>query len=238
MSRRLAGLLIPLACAALFVRLGIWQLDRLAQRRAFNATLVARMSAPPVDAGSIGGDTASSHYRRVSAHGSYLFDREVVLGGRSHEGSPGVYILTPLKLEGRDTVVMVNRGWAYSEDAGTVDLGRWRERDTATVTGYLETYPGTDPVPLKPGARLVHRLDHARVASLVGLPVSPMLIVQTSDSSAHGDSVPVRLPTPSLDEGPHKSYAIQWFSFATIAVLGGIALYVRGGAKREPGAAA
>jgi surfeit locus 1 family protein len=239
MSRRLVGLLIPLALAALFVRLGIWQLDRLAQRRAFNATLMARLSAPPIDVGAIPSDTATGHYRRATAHGSYLFDHEIVLGGRSHEGSPGVYILTPLRLDGRDTIVMVNRGWAYSEDAGTIDFSRWHERDTTTVTGYLETYPGTDPVAPKPGSRVVHRLDRTRIALLVGLPVAPFLVVQTSDSALHSDSIPVRLPTPSLDEGPHKSYAIQWFSFATIAVLGGIALYVRSGAAaRKRGDAA
>lgn len=228
MPRRLAGLLIPLALAVLFARLGVWQLSRLAQRRAFNATLVARLASPSADMAAISPDTAVGHYRRASAQGTYLFDHEIAWAARMREGSPGVNILTPLRLAGRDTVLMVNRGWAYSEDASTIDFGRWRERDTASVTGYLETYPGTDPVPLKAGAKVVHRLDRGRIQALVGLPVAPYLLMQTSDSASHGDSVPVRLATPSLDEGPHKSYAIQWFAFATIAVVGGVVLFVRG----------
>ncbi len=230
MPRRLLGLILPLALAALFVRLGVWQLSRLEQRRAFNATLVTRMSAPPADVGTLPADTTDGHYRWVVAQGTYLFDHEIVLGGRSHEGSPGVYILTPLRLPGRDTVVMVNRGWAYSENASTIDFARWRERDSAVVAGYAETYPGTDPVAATPAGKVVHRLDRHRIEQLVGMPVAPYLIVQTSDSALHSDSVPVRLPTPALDEGPHKSYAIQWFSFAAIGVIGGILLFLRGGA--------
>jgi len=232
MSRRLLGLIIPLLLATLFARLGIWQLSRLGQRRAFNSTLVSRMQAAPAPLSEIPADTSSGHYRRVRATGTYLFDHEIAWTGRTREGSPGVNILTPMRLEGRDTVVMVNRGWAYSEDASTIDFKRWHERDSATVTGYLETFPGTDPVAATATTRVVHRLDRARIQSLVGLPVAPYLLVQTSDSATHADSTPVRLPVPSLDEGPHKSYAIQWFSFATIAVIGGIALFVRGGAAK------
>jgi surfeit locus 1 family protein len=104
----------------LFVRLGVWQLARLKEKRAFNATLSARLAAPAADITSLPPDTALGHYRRVSASGAMLYDREVVYAGRSHEGSPGVDLLTPMKIAGRDTVVMVNRGWAYSADAARI----------------------------------------------------------------------------------------------------------------------
>jgi surfeit locus 1 family protein len=217
-------LAIPLACAALFVRLGVWQLSRLKEKRAFNATLSARLAAPPTDVIMLSGDTALGHYRRVSAAGTLLYDREVVYAGRSHEGSPGVDLLTPMKIAGRDTVVMINRGWAYSEDAASLDNPRWNERDSSRVAGYAETFAGKERGNAPPGQRRVHALDRAAVQALVGLPVAPYIVTQTSDSAPRRDSVPVRLTIPALDEGPHQSYAIQWFSFALVAVVGGVAL--------------
>jgi surfeit locus 1 family protein len=212
---------IPLACAALFVRLGVWQLARLKEKRAFNAVLSERLASPAVEIAALPADTALGHYRRASATGAMLYDREVVFAGRSHEGSPGVDLLTPMKIAGRDTVVMVNRGWAYSPDAASIDAARWREGESASVSGFAETFVGTDR---GSASRRVHALDRGAIQALVGLPIAPYVLVQTSDTALHADSIPVRLKTPTLDEGPHQSYAVQWFSFAVVAVVGGVAL--------------
>jgi surfeit locus 1 family protein len=221
--RPLLTLAIPLLCAALFVRLGVWQLSRLKEKRAFNAILSARLSAPVENVTALPGDTSQGHYRRVAARGTFLYDREVAYGGRSHEGSPGVDLLTPMKIAGHDTVVMINRGWAYSANAAQIDNTRWKEKDSLSVSGYAETFSGVERGTVPPNERRVHALDRAAVQALVGFPVAPYILTQTSDS-AHRDSVPVRLETPALDEGPHQSYAIQWFSFALVAVVGGVAL--------------
>ena len=219
--RTFLTLAIPFACAALFVRLGVWQLSRLKEKRAFNAVLTERLAAPPVDVTALPGDTAAGHYRRVSASGTLLYAREVVFAGRSHEGSPGVDLLTPMKIAGRDTVVMINRGWAPSPDAATITDSLWREKDSATVSGYAETFSGRERAVTQ---RRVHALDRAAVQALVGFPVAPYVIVQTSDTTRHVGSVPVRLGVPALTEGPHQSYAVQWFSFALVAVVGAVAL--------------
>ena len=219
--RPILTLAIPLACAALFVRLGVWQLSRLKEKRAFNTVLAERLASPPVAVTALPGDTALGHYRRVSATGAMLYDREVVYAGRSHEGSPGVDLLTPMKIAGHDTVVMVNRGWAYSSDAAQIVNARWRERDTASVAGFAETFPGKERSVTE---RRVHALDRDAIQKLVGAPIAPYVLVQTSDSAKHADSIPVRLTVPTLDEGPHQSYAIQWFGFALVAIVGGVAL--------------
>jgi surfeit locus 1 family protein len=166
-------------------------------------------------------DTALGHYRRVTAAGEMLYDREVVYAGRAHEGSPGVDFLTPMRIAGHDTVVMVNRGWAYSSDAASIDGARWKEKDSLNVSGFAETFAGTERQAMQ---RRVHTLDRAAIQTLVGLPIAPYVVVETSDSAVHTDSIPVRMTVPVLDEGPHKSYAFQWFSFAIIAVIGGVAL--------------
>ena len=198
-----------------------WQLARLKEKRAFNTVLAQRLALPPVEVTALPRDTALGHYQRVTATGAMLYDREVVYAGRSHEGSPGVDLLTPMKIAGHDTVVMINRGWAYSADAAQIVNARWKEKDTLSVAGFAETYAGTERAVTE---RRVHALDRDAIQKLVGVPVAPYVLVQTSDSAKHADSIPVRLSVPTLDEGPHQSYAIQWFGFALVAIVGGVAL--------------
>jgi len=222
-SRR--PLLLPIIATALFAvvctRLGFWQLSRLAERRAFNAQLTARLAAPPTPIEMLPADTATGHYRRVSAHGVFDYARQVVLATRSSMGSPGVHVLTPLRLDD-GTLAMVNRGWVYAPDAITIDGAKWREHegDSVTIHGYAETWSGRERTPLPDAQRALRALDSSRVARLVGAPVRPYFIAQTSDSAVATDR-PVRLGEPELAEGSHKGYAIQWFSFALVALIGG-----------------
>lgn len=221
-------LFLPIIATAVFAlvcaRLGIWQLNRLAQRQAWNAHFTARLAAATVPIAALPADTAAGHYLRVSATGTFDFPAQVALAARSSQGSPGVHLLTPMRLAD-GSFAIVNRGWVYSPDAMTIDPARWREREgeTVTVTGYAETWSGRETKRLPPGQRVVRELDSAAVSRLVGAPIRPYYLVQTSDS-APATARPVRLGEPVLDDGSHRSYAIQWFSFALIALFGGAML--------------
>lgn len=224
-QRRLLPLIIASALFALVcARLGLWQLSRLAERRAFNARLEARLVAAPRPVSELPADTGAGHYHRVLARGVLDYAGQVALASRSSQGSPGVHLLTPMRLsDGR--VVMVNRGWVYAPDAMTVDPLRWREHegDTITVRGYAETFSGRDRTVLPAGARIVRALDSAAIAQRVGTPILPYFVVQTSDSASSANA-PVRMGEPVLADGSHRSYAIQWFSFALVGLIGGALL--------------
>lgn len=225
--KALLGLLIPLASAALFVRLGIWQTARHRERAAFNARVAARLAAPPVPLESLPADTALQRGRRVRLAGRFRFDLEQVLAGRANEGAPSVHLVTPLERAGSDTVVAVVRGWVPSPDAAEVDRARWRERDSVSLSGFALPM-ATDGVAAPSDASRPLRVLHTTaLASRFGRPVAPVLVVMTSDSAARPDSVPRRLPGPVLGAGNHRSYAIQWFTFALIAVVGGVLLFRR-----------
>lgn len=223
-------LLIPILAAALFAglcaRLGVWQLDRLSQRQAFNARLEARLAASPVDVAALPSDTGRGHYHRVTARGRFDYAGQARLAARSNLGSPGVHLLTPLRLDDGRTVI-VNRGWVYAADAMTIRDSLWREHegDTITIVGYADTWAERQSNGPPDRPQVVRALDSAAVARIVGAPILPYYIAQTSDSARAPDR-PVRLGEPVLDDGSHRSYAIQWFSFALIAVIGG-ALLVR-----------
>ena len=231
MPRRLVlFLLLAVVLAAGCIRLGFWQLSRLAQRRARNSVVAARLSQPVVPLTSLGADSTSS-LRKAVVSGAPDFGHEILLAARTYQGSPGVYLLTPLHIAGADTAVLVNRGWIYAPDGVTVDDSKWRE-GTATYTGYVELLPrGVASKPdgvLRRAARVVRHLDLATVQSLLPYPVSALYLVATTPDTTRPEGQRVaRLPPPTLDEGPHLSYAIQWFSFAAIALIGGTAVAVR-----------
>jgi surfeit locus 1 family protein len=229
MTRRTAlFLLIAAVFAALFVRLGMWQLDRLEARRASNALVSSRLALPPVDVTEVLADSAQ-RFRRVTAEGRYDYEQELVLAARTNAGSPGVHLITPLRLVGRDTAVLVNRGWVYSPDGLTVDQARWREGDGAMVAGYLEelAVPAGGRVSSPRGGRTVHRLALDSIAPRFPYPIARYMLVVGTEPEGARDSVPVRIAPPPLDEGPHQSYALQWFAFASIAVIGAVVVAVR-----------
>jgi surfeit locus 1 family protein len=132
---------------------------------------------------------------------------------------------------GSDTAVLVNRGWIYAPDGVSVDTRRWRE-STTTFVGYVEIFPGGRAAPpdgvLRRDQRVARQLDFATVQSMLPYPVSRLYLVATVPDTSRpvGERV-VRLSSPTLDEGPHLSYAIQWFAFAAIALIGGTAVAIR-----------
>lgn len=225
--KTLFGLLIPLACAALFVRLGFWQLSRHQERAAYNARVEARLAADAVPFAALPADTALVRGQRVALAGRFRFDLEQVQAGRVSEGAPGVHLLTPLERPGNDTLVIVSRGWVYSPDAAEVERARWRERDPVALEGYAVPLPADGPLAPADSLKPLRSLNRAALSARLGRPVASALVVMTSDSAPRADSVPRRLGRPSLVPGNHQSYAIQWFAFAAIAVVGGVLLFRR-----------
>ena len=230
----LTSILVGVGC----VRLGFWQLDRLAQRRARNAVASARLGLPIRDLVAGPQGRAVESYQRVRIAGTFEFAREVAVTARPRDGSPGVHLATPVALPGSDTAVLVLRGWVYSPDAATVDFSRWREPEAVRAEGYALLFEPDSPLAdtSLTAPRAVRRLDHALLQRRFGTPLAAYYVLMTA-GGAGGDSTPARLAEPRLDEGPHLSYAIQWFLFATIFGAGGALVSFRG-ATRETAAAA
>jgi len=226
-TKDLAFALLGVIVAAVCVRLGVWQLERLGERRQLNDRLRSRAEMPPVDVTALPADTGIAHYRRVRIAGTYDFDREIVLTNRSRQGSPGVNIITPLRIPGRDTAILVNRGWVYAPDGMTADLTRWREPAQVSGDAFVENYgtgKGVVRAPARPQAW--RWLDRDALSQAFPYPLAPYFVVLIAEGPETPPNVPPRLSVPPLDEGPHTSYAIQWFSFATISIIGMI-LFLR-----------
>jgi surfeit locus 1 family protein len=210
--------LAALAAAVVFVRLGFWQLHRRQERRARNALVIARTGAPEVDVRALPHDSTESRFRRVRVTGTPDYDHELLWAARTHAGSPGVNLLTPVRIPGTDTAVIVNRGWIYSPDGATIDEAKWRERDS-TFVGFADELPSVGGTSYTGKPRIIARLGFNAIAKALPYPVASTYVVMTGDSAIAADRV-ARLTIPPLDEGPHLSYAIQWFFFAATALVG------------------
>jgi cytochrome oxidase assembly protein ShyY1 len=229
-----------LVVAVVCVRLGIWQLHRLHERRAFNAEVRAGLAAAPQSLDAVlaeaGDDPGSVAYRRVQVTGTYDTAHEVLLYGRALDGNPGHHVLTPL-LYGDGAAVLVDRGWVPFEDDTPPVASAAPPSGEVTVTGFLlpAVSQGNVVIDRDASGRIL-TVEHDDPAALQGeLPSSTLapLPLQLQQQSPAQSGLPERVPPPELDEGPHLSYMIQWFIFATIAVVGYLILVWREMKDRE-----
>jgi surfeit locus 1 family protein len=225
LSRSRLGLFVAIAIliAAGCARLGVWQLRRLHERQSRNALVRSRLDSAEVDITAIPRDSAHARFRRARVVGEPDYEHELVLASRTHGGSPGVYLITPVRIPGRDSAVIVNRGWVYSPDGSTVDLSKWHDRDSV-FTGYVDDLPVSGGGSFTNRPRVLTRLTASSLAGVLPYPVAGVYLVVLGDSTPAADR-PARLGVPPLDDGPHMGYAVQWFAFALIALIGtGIAI--------------
>ncbi|MDR0786972.1 MAG: SURF1 family protein [Gemmatimonadota bacterium] len=230
--------------AGVCVRLGFWQLDRLETRRASNARILAAAELPPLVLDRAGLDSIAEFpdrnlFRQAVATGVFETDDEVILRGRSHDGRPGVHLVTPFRLDSGG-LILVNRGWLPSPDAASADPRPYRDAGHTRLVGSLQLLPrsteDSSPLILEVDGypvRTFRRLDADSIAALTGESLPPLylqLLPGLMDSPA---TPPIPVPLPSLDEGPHLGYAIQWFSFAAIAVLGLTIVAWRGKVRKK-----
>jgi surfeit locus 1 family protein len=231
-TRRTLMALCLLAGAG-FVRLGFWQLGRLDERRASNRVVIAGRAAPVM---ALTGETLASAdslgERRVRVTGRYDQAHDIVLRGGALQGVPGVYVVTPLRIEGSDTAVLVERGFVPTPDAVTADVRTLAEPGEVTVTGLARRITGGGGRPLKRGDETTWaRIDLDALRGRLPYPILAISIRQIPGAGL--PSFPRRLDPPPIDEGPHMSYAIQWFLFAAMAVA--FAFLVIGRRKRSGG---
>ena len=228
-------MLVLLLAAAIFARLGVWQLGRLRQRRAANQEVIKARAEPPIPLNGPGGrDSATLAQRWVTATGRYDRRHEMVLRGQSYQGTPGVHVVTPLQLRGSDTAALVIRGFVPAPDAVRADLDSLDEPGEQSVTGLAQPIGsgGGRPLPVS-GRSTWARLDLTALTPTLPYPILPFAILQTPDSTL--PHYPLRLAPPDVDDGPHLSYAVQWFLFSAMAVAFAVVVVAKsGGARRAP----
>ena len=217
-----------LVVVGLCVRLGMWQLDRLDGRREFNARYAAGLEAEARPVEDLLDADGSIAYRRAIATGRFDTGHEVILYGRALEGQAGNHVLTPLVLaDGR--AIIVDRGWVPFElDEPPVAEAEPPSGEVEVQGPLFATQPGGAGEVQQGEDRMttVRTVDIEAIAHDLPYDVVPWFLQLQTQSPPAGD-LPLPEPPPELTEGPHLSYAFQWFAFATIAAVGYVILVRR-----------
>lgn len=239
------------ALVVTMVLLGFWQLRRWDGKKDYKHLVEARQDQPieeaapllPPDASPTAAQVQDVLYRPVRATGTYAAADTFVVPNRTYNAAPGAWVLTPLVLDD-GTALVVNRGFIGFQRSGEI-VAPDPPTGTVTVEGLI--FPSQHRGRFGaagPGEDAPHELARAdldQIQERVGYDVRPAYIqLFTSDppepTPAAGAPELVPLGRPVLDEGPHLSYAVQWFLFTTIAA-GGYALLLRKVALEEGKAA-
>jgi surfeit locus 1 family protein len=132
------------------IRLAFWQWDRHEEKQSFIAAMNARLELDPAPLAELLKETDSESsavqsskietilHRRVTVQGEYDFDKEVLLRNRRLDGAAGVYVLTPLKIGGRDQWVLVNRGFIPLSRSAPNARRQFRTEQLTSFIGLLK----------------------------------------------------------------------------------------------------
>lgn len=209
----------------ILIRLGFWQLDRLEQRREFNAHYLEQISAPKVTLNDYPQpeDLVKLEYREVTVTGYYDFDHEIYLQNQAYNNQPGYRVVTPLLIEGKDSVVLVDRGWISFSDLEDIHEINDNFTKLQKIVGIIRNPKSDDKIvktskksDSNPKFFLYVELDlYQKQVEFDVLPI----YIQLSGNQKLEKPIP-QIEEIEISEGPHFGYALQWFFFASLLGFG------------------
>jgi cytochrome oxidase assembly protein ShyY1 len=209
-----------------FVNLGEWQLDRLAQRKERNATTISNEQKPvqPYEAVFTHPITDADQWQRVQARGTFDPDHQFVVRYRNNGDADGYEVVTPLRTA--SGVVLVDRGFiALQHGARIPSVAPPPPTGEVTVVGHVRRSEKGRRAATTPVDNQMRLINSDAIAATVPYPIASGYIgLLTIDPEQQGGFQPIQLP--ELSEGPHFWYAVQWFMFTGIAVAG-IVVFIR-----------
>lgn len=223
-SQWLGYLALAAALATVCVFLGNWQLDRRAtvvaniQRIEANYDAAPRQLAP--DFQPFSDFQKNQEWTPVQLTGTYDGDAAVLVRNRPLNGKPGFLSLVPFRLADGSAVI-ISRGWSAPSDSDNARPANVLVPPTGEVTITARVRPGEPEVAWgAPEGQLASinlkdyqkRVDYPLATGAYG--------ALASESPAPPEGMPPQQTKPALDEGPHLSYAMQWFAFAVMMFIG------------------
>ncbi len=226
---------LSVIAALLCYAMSYWQHTRYTAKRDYEELFTRQSEKARAPLENFENDWPAARLVKVSANGTFDYEREMVLINRSKDRISGVKLITPLRLPGREAGILVDRGFFPYDRYAKKEWGASRPEGARRIEGRLHPSqtaqfflapPIPDPKPGEWRERWL-RLDIEKIAKQLPYPLLPVYLEQTNQN---GD-FPVHDPKEVLPAGRHLNYTIQWFSFGSFAWLFGLFLQFR---RRRP----
>ncbi|MEZ5663632.1 MAG: SURF1 family protein [Burkholderiaceae bacterium] len=206
---------------AVTAALGVWQLGRAAGKQALYDQIESRALRPALDAAALLASPSDDEFlhRHVRLQGRWVPGHTVFLDNRQMEGRPGFYVVTPLRLDGSQRAVLIQRGWVPRDFQDRSHLP-----PVPTPDGPVEILGRLSPPPAKlyefgeaESGAIRQNIDLAALAAETGLDLLPMSVVQLKSGSDDGLS----RDWPRVESGVarHHGYAFQWFGLCALTAF-------------------
>ncbi len=215
-------LFVALAAAALTARLGVWQLDRAAQKTALQQALESQRALPPLLQPELASDAAelpAQLHRLAVVQGQWLAAQTIYLENRQMNGRPGFYAVTPLQLDD-GSAVLVQRGWLPRDL-----LDRTRIVAPPPPQGRVQVLGRIAPGPARlyefesaASGVIRQNLNVSSYARETGLTLRPLALVQEDGTPPTADGLLRQWPQPAVGVDKHHGYAFQWFALSALII--------------------
>lgn len=221
---------LTLGLLVLLINLGMWQIERGDFKESREAQQTERSTLTPISAPDFIKqlqDTPDTerHYASadfpLTAQGHYLHEQTLLLDNRTHQGTPGYQVITPLDMG--EYILLVNRGWV-AQGADRTVLPKFPQPSGLQHIAGTSHYPNPDFFVLEEDRYdqvswpfLVQKIDIDRTATLFSKPLAPFTLRLAAD--ANSGFVREWHTTNTMPAEKHYGYAFQWFALATALLV-------------------
>ena len=211
--------LITIPTLLILIGLGTWQLIRMEWKRALISQTTERPNLPDIAVPDLNVDISEFEYRRVSARGRFLHDKEVYRPAKINNGRIGVHVVTPLALENGGTL-LIDRGWVPLEKQSKESRPDSLLHGQVVVTGLLRhtTGPGLFTPANEPITGLWYWMDLKEIGLQIGIDDLRPYYLEAVVGPVKG-ALPIGGQTRLHFHDNHLQYAITWYSFALILLV-------------------
>jgi surfeit locus 1 family protein len=218
-----------------FIVLGFWQIDRADQKNVLNSNYTDRQQEAIIvlDKNNVIDEKSSLLWRKVEFEGSFLNKQNIILDNQIFNQIAGFNIITPFKIKGSDSLVLINRGWHPNlKNRETLPIINEISGERL-LQGHIASFPVSG---IKLGKNNIEtlnsqifrfqRLDAAELNYFFSAKMMPYMIYLDPiiDKELYGN---FKLPAP--DSQKNYGYAFQWFAFAITLLI----IFIRLSMKRK-----
>ena len=208
-----------------FIVLGFWQIDRADQKNVLNSNYSDRQQEATIvlDKNNIMDEKSSLLWRKVEFEGSFLNKQNIILDNQIFNQIAGFNIITPFKINGSNSIVLVNRGWHPNLKNREMLPVINEIKGERSLLGYIAGFPVSG---IKLGKNNIEtlnsqifrfqRLDTLELNYFLSANVMPYMIYLDPiiDKEFYEN---FKLPAP--DSQKNYGYAFQWFAFAITLLI-------------------